>query len=415
MTKIYKMNSLKFYTIYVIFILLSLTLIQKKNNALPFFYKDYPTYQANGKEAFDSVSESLVLNRIDFSTLHINYNYGFNLWRSNQEVRSFTDYRDNKNFDIEFKTNSDYLLDGKPYKSQIGAQSLVYAKFAEISNGAHGNYSTLKFISVLLLSLFSAIIFLWIRFNFGNIPALTGILFFTLSTGINIFSESLYWSIWIFIAPLSLACLLELSNIRHKLIVFLSLFPLFLFKFLSGYEFITTITLSAMTPYAWSFFINKNFSSFVRATVVGCSSGAAFIVSIFLYDYYFSNDFSSSGISNILERSGSWSVRNLGDLDINPHLQFMKILIMNFLDINGYGIPLGFIAIAFIGCLIYLRRIISDSDIKFILFLFIGSVSWFSVQPGHILFHPRYATLMFFIPFGLFAPAFLMSLFYKKG
>lgn len=315
---------------------------------------------------------------------------------------------------MDFVTNSDYLLDGEPYRSQIGAQSLFYATLAELTNGVHGNYFILKFVSTLLLSLCAAVVFLWMRLNFGNAPALIGVLFFTLSTGINIFSESLYWSIWLFVAPLSVVCLLEINDVRNNLILFFLTFPLFLFKFLSGYEFITIIVFSTMVPYAWDFFINKNLSSLVQAVVVGCSSVFAFIFSIFIYNNYFLLDFHSSGIDNIFGRSGSWSFGHLGDLSISPWMQSVKILIMNFFDINGYGVPLGAFLISVLGFLIYFRKIVKAEEVKFISFLFIGSVSWFVVQPGHILFHPRYAILMFFIPFGLFIPGFLTSLIYKK-
>ena len=406
----FKINSIKIFILFVLVVFIGLALFQKSNNALPFFYKDYPTYQNNGKKDFDSVSESLVLNRIDFSVLSMEYKYKFNLWRANQEVRAFVDYRDGKPYNKEYVTTPDYLLDGQPYRSQIGAQSFFFAKLAPLLGEDHGNYLLLKLCSIFLLSLCAAIILLWMRHNFGLIPSAISLLFFVLSTGVNIFSGSLYWSIWLFILPLSMVCLLDMCKVKNSFYIFLLTFLVFLFKFLSGYEFITIIVFAAMTPYAWDFLVNKNSNSMMRAVTVGISSVAAFLVSIFIYNTFFLQDFNSSGIDNIFGRSGSWSLRNLGELSISPWTQSAKILIMNFMDINGYGIPLGGFLILTLAALLLIKNRIQTEDVKFIIFLLVGSISWLIVQPGHILFHPRYATIMFFIPFGLFIPGFIASL-----
>lgn len=167
-----------------------------------------------------------------------------------------------------------------------------------------------------------------------------------------------------------------------------------------------------MTPYAWGFFVAKEPASFMRAITVGISSVTAFLISILIYNSFFLQEFNSSGIDNIFGRSGSWSLGHLGELSISPWMQSAKIMVMNYMDINGYGIPLvGFLALILISLAVIRNRVRLD-DIKFIAFLFIGSISWLIVQPGHVLFHPRYATLMFFIPFGLFIPGFIASLVY---
>lgn len=392
-----------------------MAVLQKTNNALPFFYKDYPTYENSGKEYFDSVSESLVLNRIDFNTLSIEYKFKFNLWRSNQEVRAFAVDGDGKKYNKDYVTAPEYLLDGQPYRSQIGAQSLFFAKISPLLGEDHGSYFLIKIFSVFLLSICLAIILLWMRNNFGPTPSVISLLFVGLSTGVNIFSYSLYWSIWLFILPLSIVCLLEILKVRNTYYIFLIAFPVFLFKFTSGYEFITIIVFAAMTPYAWDFIVNKNHTSLIRVVSIGLSSVAAFLTSILIYSTFFLSDFNSSGVDNIFSRSDSWSLKHLGDMSINPWTQTTKILIMNFIDLNGYGMPLGVFIILTLAVIITIRNKIQSTDIYFLVFLFFGSISWAIVQPGHILFHPRYATLMFFIPFGLFAPGFIASLFLTKS
>lgn len=403
-------NSIVSFITFSLLIFIGLGVLQKSNNALPFFYKDYPTYQVNGKQHFDSVSESLVLNRIDFSTLGIEYKYKYNLWRVNSEARSLDDYRKSKPYNFDYITTQEYLLDGQPYRSQIGVQSLLWAKLADALDTKHGDYRLLKTCSLLFLSLSTAMVLVWMKKKLGLIPSLCGLIFIVLSTGINIFSQSLYWSVWLIILPLGAVCLLDVLGIKNKYAVFLVMLPVFLFKFLSGYEFITIVVFAAITPYAWDFILNRNGSALARALSVGTSSVLAFLLSLLVYDATFVSSFNSSGIDHILGKAGSWSIKNLGEIGLSPGIQASKILIMNFLDFNGYGLPLGGFLLITSASLIALKDRITIGGIQFICFLLVGSLSWPIAEPGHILFHPRYAQFIISIPFGLFIVGFVASL-----
>lgn len=169
-----------------------------------------------------------------------------------------------------------------------------------------------------------------------------------------------------------------------------------------------------MTPYVWDFLVNKNNASLMRVFAVGASSIAAFIVSIIVYNIFFWKDFNSSGIDFIFSRSGYWSLGRLSELGISPWTQSVKIFIMNYMDFNGYGIPLAGFLIFVLIAIFLMKKIIAFTELKFIIFLFIGSISWLIIQPGHILFHPRYATLMFFLPFGLFIPGLMTNLLLRE-
>lgn len=410
----FKINLFGIYALFLVIVFASLTLIQKNNNALPFFYKDYPTYKINGKQDFDASSESLVLNRIDFATLSKEYKYKFNLWRINNDVRYFGDYKDGKTYNKEHLTTREYLSDGSPYRSQIGAQSFFWVQLSSILNQKHGDYRALKGVAVLLFSICAAAILTWVYINFGMASSLVGLLVVVLSTGVNIFAESLYWSIWQIFLPLAVVCVLDALEIENIYAVFFGTFMAFLFKFLSGYEFITMIVFAAMTPYVWDFFINKNSAALARTIYVGLSSVAAFLVSLVIYNAFYLTDFQSSGFDNIYSRSGSWSLKNISALGISPWVQSGKFFIMNFMDVNGYGMPLIVFLVVILATIFFARNKIGFKEFNFIGFLFLGSVSWLIVQPGHVLFHPRYAALVFFIPFGLFAPSFIVGLYFTQ-
>ena len=307
-----------------------------------------------------------------------------------------------------------YLLSGTPYRSQVGAQSWFLSKISPLLGEEYGKYSFIKLFNTFLLSLVFAVVFLWMRHAFGLIPSAIGIIFLTLSTGVNIFSGSLYWSIWLFILPLATVCVLDLCKVKNSWYIAVLLFPVFLFKFLSGFEFITTVVFAALTPHAWDFLVNKNGAALKRIFAVGFASIGAFVTSIWVYDTLFWKDFNSSGMDFIFGRSGYWSISHLYELGISPWLQLGKIFIMNFMDVYGYGLPLVGYFILAIAVIFSIRRIITRADLLFIVFLLVGSVSWLIIQPGHLLSHPRYATLMFFIPFGLFMPGFVSSLFLRR-
>jgi hypothetical protein len=415
MKKTFNINNLTCLIFLFLSILAGIYFLQKSNNALPFFFKDYPTYFNNGKKDFDSNSESLVLNRIDFDSLAIPYTHKFQLWRVDKDIRGFNDFRfDAENYNPQYQTTPTYLLNGKPYTSQLGMQALFYSKIASSINQPHGNYSLLKTTSVVLLSILGAMIILWIKINFGLAASLVATACLITSTGINIFSNSLYWSVWLIMAPLAVSCILEVLKIRSYWLIFLITFPVFLFKFTSGYEFITVIVFASLTPYAWDYFINNSSSALLRAATISLSSASAFFVSVYLFHSFYLYDFNLSGIEYISGRVGSWSIGSLMDLGVSPWTQLLKISILNFMDINGFGIPLA--AYFAILTFIFIKNIkkISYGDCKFITFLLFASMSWLLIQPGHILFHPRYATLVFFIPLGLILPSYLYVIATRK-
>jgi hypothetical protein len=276
------------------------------------------------------------------------------------------------------------------------------------------DYFAPKIFVVLLLSVCGAIILLWTVNKFGNVPSLIGLVMFVTSTGINIFSESLYWSIWLFLLPLAIVCLIETVSPTRNLLLFLFTLPAFLLKFLSGWEFITIVVFTALTPYAWDFFVNKNSAALRSAIFVIASSAIAFILSLLFYLNCFSQENNSNGIHHVFSRLGFWSAMNLRDLPIVPWKDVVKSLCLNFIDFNGYGLPLIFVLCFMLCILFWIRRRLVVGDMKFIIFLLLGSVSWHVAMPGHIFFHLRYAPLVFFLPFGLFAPSFIATLFFRN-
>lgn len=397
-----------FYLICLISLFVFHGFLLSENNALPFFYKDYPTYENNGKQNFDMASESLVLNRIDFAVLDIEYIHRFHLWRAGNEKDQDGESFEKEEADISIKKIN--LLNGYPYQSQIGLQSWFWATMAKGFGVDFGNYRIIKLLSVLLFSFALAFVLVWIKSEFGIIAGYSALFFSVFSTGFSLFSSSLYWAAFLFILPVAVVCVLRILKVESVWVIFLVVTPFLFMKFLSGYEFITVLGLAMAFPYIFDFIKYSKKAALKKVGVLVLASTLAFVGSLLLYDKLFQLDFSSSGFEHIFGRSESWSLSSFGEKGLNPISQVVKISIMNFMDVNGFGIPLFVFLGLIVGILIYTKSIVTRSDYLGMLYVLFGSLSWFIVQTGHMLFHPRFAIFVLAFPFGLFITAYISRL-----
>jgi hypothetical protein len=91
-------------------------------------------------------------------------------------------------------------------------------------------------------------------------------------------------------------------------------------------------------------------------------------------------------------------------------------------DVSGYGVPVAIIALAGILASLYAARGfwkgLSEARERIALVVaasFFASLSWVLVQPHHLLFHPRYATIVMAFPFGIFLAAAIPRWQYSRG
>jgi hypothetical protein len=353
-------------------------------------------------------SESLVLNRIDFVVLDMEYSHRFHLWRAGNENTSDGEVFTKGNKDVTNKKKN--LLNGYPYQSQIGLHSWFWAFVGKGLGVEYGNYASIKLVSVFLFSFALAFILVWIKFEFGNIAGFAALFFSLFSTGFALFSSSLYWSAFLFLLPVAAVCFLSIIKEERLWLIFVVVLPFLFLKFLTGYEFITVTGLAMAFPYIFGLFNRSENAAIKKVAVLILAASLAFLGSLLLYNKMFFLDFSSSGFEHIFGRSESWSLSKFGEKGLNPVSQVGKIAIMNFMDVNGYGIPLLVFFALIGGILIFTRRIITKSDYLGMMYVLMGSLSWFIVQTGHMLFHPRFAIFVLAFPFGLFITAYASRL-----
>jgi hypothetical protein len=196
--------------------------------------------------------------------------------------------------------------------------------------------------------------------------------------------------------------------------VYLLLFLLFLAKFLSGFEFLTVTIMAAALPLFLVYSTGgiSGRALLGRSALVLATGLAAFLTAILIHHIHHQNALGESGLLYLLSRSGNWAAP--ADRGLMAQVQqFAKVLLVNFVDIDGYGVPTvvsfaaGAVALTLAGRSL-VRRSLDDPTSRVLLTTaaaFLVSVSWIVLQAEHVAFHPRYATILMAYPFGIFLAA----------
>lgn len=372
---------------------------QYRANTLPFFLSDYPTYEINGRPHFDSTSESLVLNRIDFESLDLEYPSTFQLWRVSGDQRNFGDASspDWVAPNYALLTNSDYLLNGAPYVSQVALQSLLWAKLSAALGLENGSYAALRHIHIFFISLIFTDILMWVRWKFGPSQAAWSAIAICTSTGVAVFASSLYWSIALFFLPMWMATLYaRFSSVPFPYFIG-ALFAAFFVKFSSGYEFISTVVILATLPALADFSRIGAQRCIIQCATIFLTALTAFAASLTLYHNLFLWEFEMSGLEHIFSRSSSWAGLDAGGTSLKFWTgQAARTLIMSAVSIDRFGVPIAVLLAAYLFLAFRFWRNIPINERLFMFGALVATASWYVLQPGHILFHPRYSPLIMF-------------------
>ena len=160
--------------------------------------------------------------------------------------------------------------------------------------------------SLLSVSVLSAI-YLALIYEFGALPGAAAILTFALSPWIVVFANSLYWVIWTWFLPVLFALLfgrLMYRSLPNAVMVGIGFFILFLFKFLCGYDYITTIVLCSAAPIIYYGLKSARPASVIAGAmaVVGLAACLAFASAVSLQALRIADNF-SDGINIILNNA----------------------------------------------------------------------------------------------------------------
>jgi len=163
----------------------------------------------------------------------------------------------------------------KEYTSQYGLQVQM---FNQLRNMGFKNVKNLKSLTALLMAVVVLGLTMTIWRDFSARSALVYFIVFSISPWIISFSSNLYWIPFSWFIPLLLTSIFSpkvYENIKFYYFLIALLFISFLFRFLSGYEYLTTIVLASITPIVYHGLKLKKTYKFI---LVLCSG--IFLVSI---------------------------------------------------------------------------------------------------------------------------------------
>jgi hypothetical protein len=393
-----------------------------RSQALPVWIGDYPSRPVNERPHFDRSSEFLVENMIDIRLLGVAPPPGGFMFRIEPDPRML-DVDRLRAYDGYWVPKASDLSRQSVYKSQFGLQGRVYPAAAEaLELRRQDAVQLLQSANALLLAAMLATILLLFRKEWGAAAALSALAFCVFSTGFNLFAPSLYWITFVHVAPAAILSLAILGGAHRRLAwlgAYSLVFVLFAIKLSSGYEFMTATVGGAVLPFLVSYGAGRIGwrALLVHAAALNAVGLAAFAVCLAAYNLHFQATFGESGIAYLLSRSDEWgapAVQSAVDLLRN----FSKVLLINFVDVGGYGLPNALPLAAgglfvLLGVRALFLRLTEEASSRLFLAIaggFLISIAWAALQPQHILFHPRYSSILMSYPFGLLLVAGMVRL-----
>lgn len=382
-----------------------------RSNTVPIWAGNYPTLVVNSHPHFDRVSEVLVMNPIDAAVVGVPNQKGF-LFHVEPDPRVLDVYRLDR-YQPEWIPNTDFLSKPDYYRSQIGLQGWAYVEVTKAFGlGRHAAFALFWTLNAFLLA---AVLTIFIRFIYviwGREAAIAAAAFSALSTGLNVFSWSMFWLAFLDIAPAAAATFLALrlpvrSWVR-TLPSFFGLLVLFLLTFANGYEAMTVTISSVAVPFAMVYAAGR----IPFRTMIGYGGAAvalgfvSFAAALTAHHFLYMNAFGGSGIDWVFSRTEHWGPES----PYGPSLIGLgKILVVNAVDIARVGLPVLLLLLlaapfAFKAARALLTRRLDDEADRIALAVtaaLMSSASWPLVQFAHVAFHSRYMSLVMAFPFGL--------------
>ena len=209
-----------------------------------------------------------------------------------------------KNRPSGYITNEDYLYysgdneqgEFHPYNSQIGIQGVFFSsvdQLLRISTDMDGEQrvQSLHFLASLLTALCIAALLLIIFIEFGAFACLTTAVATLYFQWLIVFGKNLYWAMFLMYVPMILSFFFYRkyrSDFRYNALIFSSIAIAILLKCFSGFEYITTIVISALCPIFY-FGILRRWSCITimrNVLLVGGAAAFAFFITFLSHVYH---------------------------------------------------------------------------------------------------------------------------------
>ena len=200
-------------------------------------------------EGYQSDSEHLVFSEIVQEKLGTHNSYGLTRTMYKQRELEIVEIEGDLN-----KIKNDIAI--VDYTSQFGLQGHIFS-FAY--NKLHIPFSTMQFVCSLLLAIVFISICYFIYKKYDYLMATIFYIAFLISPWIVDFARNLYWVEFTWFIPMLIGLVMSLNYKRDKkkILLYLGMYLAIFIKCLCGYEYISTIMLSAVAFFIVDFFLQK--------------------------------------------------------------------------------------------------------------------------------------------------------------
>ena len=372
--------------------------------------------------SFENYSEQLVIDGLSISSETENYSLGRYLDPDKKKRLYIKSVHDFENSVVINDTFEKYI-------SQYGLQGEFFYFFVKEFNIR--SIKTLKNINSFLFSVTLLIIFNWIFINIDRNSAFIFLASIILSPWVIDFSNNLYWVPFTWLLPFiwTLKFSLKANESATYLIMFyIALTSSFYIKFMSGFEYITTIGMLSVSPILYFYYVKKlsTKQALKLFTIIVFSFSTAFALSINSYI----NKYGEESLSQIVnKRVDTGAIKTIADceqyeiqhceiyvksLNSNPLLVIGKYFIFEgFSPYTKYSddvlesssiikrgllkaVNLTFILIVFICFFIAFKN---KRELVMLFFCMLCPLSWYVLAKGHSYIHPHLNYILWYMPF----------------
>lgn len=328
------------------------------------------------------------------------------------------------------------------YDSQFGAQGMFFSGidsvFAQLRIDTETRLIIFHSFLALLFSLTLTCLLIIIYDDIGLTASILILISILLSRWQVYYAKSLYWMLPTMFFPMLmvfLACKLESMGKKFNLpVVSLLVMLLVMIDALMGYEYITTVILSAVTPLVY-FMIRDDWDKkqmLQRFMLIGFFAFLGFIAALLLHTYQLQLATGSytEALDIIKERILVRTYTNPADYAGTPYFESQKtsvfyVLYEYLLKGGTFRLKIPFLLwilmLAYITNKYYRNEIISSEPRKKILktlivttwFSLLASLSWIVLAKSHSEIHTQVNYIVFHLPFMLFAFA-LFGVYWEK-
>jgi hypothetical protein len=340
------------------------------------------------------------------------------------------------------------------YESQMGMQGMYFSALDRLLDSVGilsigkriGFYQS---IHSFLLALVLSVLLIYIYIECGVVTTAVVLMTLIYSQWLVVFGDNMYWAMWLMYLPMVVSFALhkneELTGNFNRLLTFVLITVIFFAKCGAGYEYLSTILISLVTPSVY--FALKNDWDFIklskRVVLLGLSGMAGFVLALIVHGIQLS--FALGGFEKAKNSiTTTIAKRTHGNPDVMPEVyrrslesDFSQVFTMYWsgeaISLANVGLDIkitfGTIVTIFLAVTILAfaisRSLSSLREERRVLlglsaacwFSILAPLSWFFLAKGHSFIHTHMNHVLWHLPytiFGFILVGYTFSLLYKK-